>query len=486
MMRVRTILTGGAITLAAGTLVIFWLLWTQQAPPDALLSAGPAATAEVTRGTLLDTKTVTGLLGYGETTEVRRSGSGLLTSLAPEGKVVARGEPLLAIDGLPLIVLYGDVPHYKTLRFKADAATWVELETAISDADTAELTLNLEQARLDDATARLAETELRLADGSATAPQTPEFANLAGAVAAAEAKLQRSEELHKSNVSSAAEVAMSRTEFANAKANLELAQRTVRQQLATARLDVAAARVAVANQARKLADLRDDLAQLESLAADASVVDQIKANLVALGYTGSLEQMLRAWQSSSGQAMTGILAPDQVMIVPGPIRVAEHLAEVGDTLSDGSADKPAILAYTENIKLVTVSLAVADQALAVRGRDVVITLPDGIVIAGTIEEVGGVVTEGEFEVIVAIPDQAAVKALETASVDVEFISEERADVLSVPVSALLALPDRGFGVELVAGGQTRLVPVKVGMFASGRVELAGDGIVEGARVGVPR
>jgi multidrug efflux pump subunit AcrA (membrane-fusion protein) len=52
--------------------------------------------------------------------------------------------------------------------------------------------------------------------------------------------------------------------------------------------------------------------------------------------------------------------------------------------------------------------------------------------------------------------------------------------------ALLALRKGGFGVEVVDGARTRIVPVRTGMFAAGQVEVSGKGIVAGMRVGVPK
>ena len=41
-------------------------------------------------------------------------------------------------------------------------------------------------------------------------------------------------------------------------------------------------------------------------------------------------------------------------------------------------------------------------------------------------------------------------------------------------------------VEVAAAGGSRIVAVRVGLFAEGRVEVRGDGLVEGLAVGVPR
>jgi hypothetical protein len=172
-----------------------------------------------------------------------------------------------------------------------------------------------------------------------------------------------------------------------------------------------------------------------------------------------------------------------VVFTPGPARIAEHIAQVGDLLGGGT---PQILNYTGSTRLVTVALNVVDQALAVVGSAVTVTLPDERTVDGVIAEVGTVVTEAAFEVTVTIADQAALGTLEAAPVDVDFVSATREDVLTVPVATLLALAEGGYGVEIVEGDTTRIVAVKTGMFADGQVEISGEAITEGMMVGVPQ
>jgi hypothetical protein len=151
--------------------------------------------------------------------------------------------------------------------------------------------------------------------------------------------------------------------------------------------------------------------------------------------------------------------------------------------------------------LVTVELDVADQALAVEGRKITVTVPGQEPVEGKISQVSTVVTaqsntsgataqstisDARIAVTVTIADQAALGSLDAAPVDVDFVSEERKDVLAVPVAALLALPQGGFGVEIVEGNTTHVVPVKTGMFAAGRVEVSGEGLAEGMLVGMPK
>jgi hypothetical protein len=55
----------------------------------------------------------------------------------------------------------------------------------------------------------------------------------------------------------------------------------------------------------------------------------------------------------------------------------------------------------------------------------------------------------------------------------------------VPVSALLALAEGGYGLEVVRDdGTTKIVRVDTGLFADGKVEVRGAGIGEGTVVGV--
>lgn len=490
MMRTRTLLAGGTILAAAGVLVVAGLAWLQTAPPSAAPSTGPSATAEVTRGTLLDTKTVSGTLSYGELSSLRPSladDSGMVTWMADVGATVERGQPLFTIDGQPAVLFYGSVPQHRTLRFASgDAApVWVELETAETEVEAAELTLSLEEERLKDAEARIADATSRLDDALDAAPATAEFIQLVGAVTAAEAKLGRVRELSAAELAPTVDIATAEAELASARAKLDEAIRALRRDLASAGLDAVTARVAVAAAAVKLGELRNTLAALCARAPDDSDVAQLAENLAALGYEGALAEQVTAWQQASGLPVTGIVGPSQLIVASGPVHIAAHGVSIGETVVSSSQDRGSILDYSSTEKLVTVPLSVGEQAVAAVGATVTVTLPDDTEVPGTISEVGSVVTEGNIEVTVVIADQDALAGLEVASVDVEFVSEGRDDVLSVPIAALLARPEGGFAVEVIRGGTSTVVPVDTGLFAAGRVEVSADGIAEGMRVGVP-
>jgi peptidoglycan hydrolase-like protein with peptidoglycan-binding domain len=247
--------------------------------------------------------------------------------------------------------------------------------------------------------------------------------------------------------------------------------------------------------------------QVGTVGAD---VRQLEQNLTALGYAGLADvdtytsdtaAVVQAWQGDLGLPQSGVVEPDQVVVTPGPIRIAEDAARVGDQASGGGREGSAsVLSYTGTSKLVTIELALADRALATQGRTVTVTVPGAGIVEGTISAVSAVATtqeqaggtgggprsateEARVQVTVTIADQAALGSLDAAPVDVDLVSDERKDVLAVPVTALLALPDGGFGVEVVDGGTTHLLAVRTGLFAAGRVEISGSGIAEGVTVG---
>ena len=143
-------------------------------------------------------------------------------------------------------------------------------------------------------------------------------------------------------------------------------------------------------------------------------------------------------------------------------------------------------------RVVTLELDARRQTLVREGQRVEIELPNGRIVQGRVAEIGKVakLPEGEdgsptVEVVVDVPNARATGNLDQAPVDVGIAREIRRNVLTVPVTALLALAGGGYAVE-VEGGTTELVRVQPGLFADGLVEISGDGIREGIKVAVPR
>lgn len=236
-----------------------------------------------------------------------------------------------------------------------------------------------------------------------------------------------------------------------------------------------------------------------TLAVDTEGADvrQFEENLAALGYRGftvdeeytsATAEAVVEWQEDLGLAETGTVEQGRVVYAAGAVRVDSHVAAVGD------AAAAALLTCTGTTRVVTVSLDMADQRLAVDGAPVTVTLPDGTTAPGKIAGAETVVEEtddprGEpttlLEVAVTVDDPAVLAGLDAASIRVAFTASQRENVLTVPVAALLALAEGGYGVEVVRDGSTSIVAVETGMFAAGRVEVSGEGLTEGTTVGMP-
>jgi hypothetical protein len=79
------------------------------------------------------------------------------------------------------------------------------------------------------------------------------------------------------------------------------------------------------------------------------------------------------------------------------------------------------------------------------------------------------------EVTIRLQDADVVGDLDGAEVTVSVVRETRADVLSVPVDALVALREGGYALEVVADdGSTYLTLAEVGLFDDRGVEVSGN------------
>jgi multidrug efflux system membrane fusion protein len=229
-------------------------------------------------------------------------------------------------------------------------------------------------------------------------------------------------------------------------------------------------------------------------------VEQLERNLKALGYDGftvddeyteSTADAVREWQDDRNLEETGVVELGRVVFAKARVRVDSLETEAGQPTGPGQK----VLSYTGVDKVITVKLETEDQRVAKEGAKVSVTLPGGKSVSGKITEVATVIEPGEgqdadpetrVEALVSLGRQKAAKGLDQAAVDVTFTASKRKNVLTVPIAALVALQEGGYGLEVVEGGTTRYVGVKTGLFSGGRVEVSGDGLTAGMSVGMPR
>jgi hypothetical protein len=168
-----------------------------------------------------------------------------------------------------------------------------------------------------------------------------------------------------------------------------------------------------------------------------------------------------------------------------------------------------MLDTTSTQLIVTVDLDATKQSEAVVGEPVTIELPDGSTSNGKIIEVspvaqssssgsgssgsggsgsgsGGSGNSGQpsatIPVTIALTGHhEKISGLDQAAVSVNFEQQKAKNVLSVPVTALVATAGGGYSVQTAAAPQ-HLIPVTPGLFAAGYVQISGSGIYPGLQV----
>jgi peptidoglycan hydrolase-like protein with peptidoglycan-binding domain len=229
----------------------------------------------------------------------------------------------------------------------------------------------------------------------------------------------------------------------------------------------------------------DDVAQLETalsalgFAGEGVVVDGV--------YDAATREAVLSWQRAIGAPADGVVDLGDVVFTPGSIRIGSLERTIGDVVQDGATIMTRSAAET----FVIVQLPAADQGLLSVGDAVVVELPDRTEVEATVATVGTVAQAGQtggayFEVTIILDDPAAAAGLDEAPVEVAVVTDSTAGVLAVPVTALLALAEGGYAVEVVApDGSVALIGVDPGLFADGFVEVTGDGLDAGMEVAIP-
>jgi hypothetical protein len=229
-------------------------------------------------------------------------------------------------------------------------------------------------------------------------------------------------------------------------------------------------------------------------------VRQLEMNLVKLrfggfetdrAFTASTAKAVRAWQRTIGVEPTGRVARDDVIFARAGGRVDAVHVRAGSVVSPGAP----ILDLTGADQIVALEAELDDRDRFDIGTKATVVLPDGNEIKGTVRAVRvmraagesgeGSETNAESVLNVELALAKAPEELVGAPVEVKVAIDERADVLIVPVNALLALAEGGYGLEVVRDdATTKIVRVDTGLFAGGKVEVSGAGIAEGTVVGV--
>ena len=227
---------------------------------------------------------------------------------------------------------------------------------------------------------------------------------------------------------------------------------------------------------------------------DGPDVEQLEKGLAALGYFPYSPNQtydwntivaVKAWQKALGLKQMGTIELGRIQFIAGDVRISKLLLNMGDQVGAGAG----VMTVTSADKIVKAELDVADRSSVTVGGDVSVTLPDKTVLTGKIKEIGQPVEVEKptgkkvvVPILVSVDDVTATKELAGVAVSVTIEQVSRKDVLSVPVSALMAITEDKYGVQVVSDGSLRLVEVQTGVFVGGFVEILGGEIKAGDRI----
>jgi Putative peptidoglycan binding domain len=210
-------------------------------------------------------------------------------------------------------------------------------------------------------------------------------------------------------------------------------------------------------------------------------------------FTDKTQKALEVLQHSKGLDVTGALEIGDAVFLPESVRIGTVTAMLGGSAQPGAP----ILDATSDTPEVLVGLDPSQQGAVKAGERAHVTLPGNALVTARVDRLGNVasVAAGQdgsalaasIPVYIRLDDPDAVRGFDAAPVRVDITTEGVADVLSVPVTALVGKSGGGFALEVVrSDGRRELIAVKLGLFdtAGGRVEVEGE-LVEGDQVVVP-
>jgi peptidoglycan hydrolase-like protein with peptidoglycan-binding domain len=247
----------------------------------------------------------------------------------------------------------------------------------------------------------------------------------------------------------------------------------------------------------------------ESGMPDGPDVAELEANLVALGFdpdhaitvdnhfSAATAAAIRRWQAACGlpaSRRTGALPAGGVVFLPDAVRISQVEAPAGGAVGPNAA----VLTVSGTARVVSVQLTPDKQSLVHLHDQVQVTLPGAAPFPGTVIRVGRVATAppapggggggGQPSGPATVPVTIGVQLppggpdLDQAPVQVAIATAQHADVLLVPVTALLARPGGGYQVRLAGGG---FVQVRPGLFDEGTGQVEVTGVQPGQQVEVP-
>lgn len=479
----------GAVVGGAGTLAAINYLDRTDAAGDDVGQTVTLAAAAVGTQDLVEEIEWTGTLGYGEAVDV--SGlQGTVTSAAPLGASIERGDIIATVDAQPVVALFGDTPMWRTLAEGDEGRDVMQLETNLAalgyDPDE---TVDIDRTFT-------ANTEAMVERWQEDLGIEPTGLVELGSVIIVEGP---------SSVVVAAEVGGSASGLL-----ATVASRAAYSDVVAALDGVITSPAAIGatiEHGSVLYEIEEvpviaivDLDPISSILTGENFTTlELEESLAANGYdpddemtvdgvsTAATEAAIARWQNDAGLPTTSSPLSGGYALVPSGRTVEQHLVEDGRWITGGGP----ILIASESRLSVDLSVDVAEADEFEVGQPVTIELADETSAAGTVIAISSV-------------RQAEQGANPTVDITIDVIAEPGQDLIEgpvtvvsvgdridgatvVPTRALISLAEGGFAVEkLAADGSTTLVGIELGTFDDGVVEVVAGDLGPGDEVVVPQ
>ena len=434
-------------------------------------SLSTAGAVAVQRRDLVATDTESGTLGYADPQTVYNRLSGTITSLPSVGQVLQPGQTLYEVDDMPVVLFDGSTP------------TWRDLAPGVSDGpDVRELNRDLAdlgfdpygQIALDDAWQPATTDAVRRWQGSLGESQT-------GTIALGQIVF-----LPGAQRITAVDTVLGSTGQAASGGSPGSSTTSAPLTPRTAFVDFSPAAAGPTGPSGPSGPT--GARTPTTPARHGAGPPQAGTPSDSPAILSALEALLKA---EAAQPKSG---------APSPARSPGNATPPAS--SGGGASAQAILQTASPRLVVSVALDATMGSEATVGAAVTVQLPDGSTVDGRVTQVspvaqsssastgsndGGSGSSGSppaatIPVTVALSGQAATTSgLDQATVSVSFEQQKATNVLSVPVTALLATAGGRYALQEAAAPH-RLIAVSPGLFAAGYVQVSGAGLYGGLQV----
>jgi len=485
---------GGAVLVTAAVAATLTVLDSESGDPTTDTVAA-LSLEEVVRTDLIQMDSFDGTLGTEAGDPVVSPIAGTVTATSEVGTLVEQGDAFLTVNNEPVVLLYGDLPAYRTLRATDDTMTLAGAKSGV----VTEVVAAGETIGQGDVLYRVNDEPVVVMYGDSPAYRT--LRDLSDNMTGPDVlQLEQALVALGYDPNSQASVDAEFTDYTETMVERWQEDLGVEE---TGRVeygdvifiptasDVLAVNVTVGDTVNGGQPIVT-IATGDALEGDD--VLQLEESLVALGYgqptvdgvwDAGTSDAVHLWQADSGLEEDGTIDLGEVVFLPAPVRVNDVISSVGSSVNPGTP----VVGVSSSDQFVTFDLPAADQGLVTVGQDVIIEMPDGSDAAGTVIEIDSVATGGQgnatFGVKIVLDDPSVAAGLDEAPVDVEVVSDSVLDVMAIPVSALVALAEGGYAVEVQTATGTQLIAVEPGFYADGLVEVESAGLSVGDMVVVP-